>query len=232
MPERPIGAVSKTVVVLWATVGSNPTLSASWGAVRALFNFSGMPQVIAFLLDWADCPPKIPRSPCYNLTMPILDPHTFEFFSRSAEQTRRLGGRLGMLLSVGDLVCLSGDLGSGKTTLVQGMAQGWGSLDPVSSPTFILVNEYRRADSACLFHLDAYRLTHVEEAEELDFERMLECGALVVEWPEHIQAALPAECLWISLRYVEEEQRHLLFQSRGERYDSLLNEFRQKVVRV
>ncbi|BAJ65191.1 hypothetical protein ANT_31670 [Anaerolinea thermophila UNI-1] len=172
------------------------------------------------------------RAPCYNLTMPILDARTFEFFSRSAEQTRRLGGRLGMLLNVGDLVCLSGDLGSGKTTLVQGMAQGWGSLDPVSSPTFILVNEYRRADGACLFHLDAYRLTNVEEAEELDFERMLECGVLVVEWPEHIQPALPAECLWVSLRYVEEEQRHLLFQSRGTRYDALLNEFRQKVVRV
>ncbi|MCJ7623702.1 MAG: tRNA (adenosine(37)-N6)-threonylcarbamoyltransferase complex ATPase subunit type 1 TsaE, partial [Anaerolineaceae bacterium] len=72
--------------------------------------------------------------------MPILDPNTFEFFSRSPGQTRRVGIRLGALLQVGDLVCLSGDLGSGKTTLMQGITQGWGSPDLVTSPTFVLVN--------------------------------------------------------------------------------------------
>jgi len=75
--------------------------------------------------------------------MPILDPNSMEFISRSAEQTRRVGMRLGTLLQTGDVICLIGDLGSGKTTFVQGLASGWGSLDPVSSPTFVLVNVYR-----------------------------------------------------------------------------------------
>jgi len=76
--------------------------------------------------------------------MPILDAQTLDFFSRSPEQTRRLGMKLGALLQKGDLLCLSGDLGAGKTTLMQGIAQGWGTLDAVSSPTFVLVNVYRR----------------------------------------------------------------------------------------
>src|SRR5512135_3538255 len=102
--------------------------------------------------------------------MPILNARTLEFFSRSPDQTRRLGVRLGALLQPGDLICLSGDLGAGKTTLVQGVAQGWGSLDTVSSPTFVLVNEYRRPDGAFLFHLDAYRLESEPEAAELDID--------------------------------------------------------------
>src|SRR5512142_504182 len=106
--------------------------------------------------------------------MPILDARTLEFFSRSPEQTRRLGMRLGGLLQPGDLICLSGDLGAGKTTLVQGVAQGWGTLDPVSSPTFVLVNEYRRPDSSRLYHLDAYRMANYLEAEDLDLDRMVE----------------------------------------------------------
>ena len=78
--------------------------------------------------------------------MPILDQHSFEFISRSTEQTRRLGMRLGALLRSGDVICLAGELGSGKTTLVQGIASGWGSLDQVTSPTFVLVNVYRGPD--------------------------------------------------------------------------------------
>jgi tRNA threonylcarbamoyladenosine biosynthesis protein TsaE len=83
----------------------------------------------------------------YNSLVPILVPNTVEFTSRSPEQTRRLGVRLGTLLQPGSLVCLAGDLGSGKTTLVQGVAQGWGSLDQVSSPTFVIVNAVRMATS-------------------------------------------------------------------------------------
>jgi tRNA threonylcarbamoyladenosine biosynthesis protein TsaE len=75
--------------------------------------------------------------------MPILAPHALEFFSHSPEQTRRVGIRLGALLQSGMVICLEGDLGSGKTTLVQGIAQGWGSSDQVSSPTYVILNEYR-----------------------------------------------------------------------------------------
>jgi tRNA threonylcarbamoyladenosine biosynthesis protein TsaE len=161
--------------------------------------------------------------------MPILDARTLEFFSRSPEQTRRLGVRLGGLLQPGDLICLAGEMGSGKTTLVQGLAQGWGSFDTVSSPTFVLVNTYRRPDKRCLYHLDAYRLASAIEAEELDLELMLESGPLVVEWPERITGVLPADCLWLSLRWVADEQRGMVFRSQGARYEALMAEFRKRV---
>ncbi|MHB0923587.1 MAG: tRNA (adenosine(37)-N6)-threonylcarbamoyltransferase complex ATPase subunit type 1 TsaE [Bellilinea sp.] len=162
--------------------------------------------------------------------MPILDSRTLEFFSRSADQTRRLGMRLGGLLDKGDVICLQGDLGSGKTTLVQGIAQGWGSLDPVSSPTFVIVNMYRRPDNLSLYHLDAYRLQDALEAEELDIDLMLERGALVVEWPERISEALPSDCLKVELRWIADEQRGMVFLPQGERYDGLLNDFRRRVM--
>jgi tRNA threonylcarbamoyladenosine biosynthesis protein TsaE len=159
--------------------------------------------------------------------MPILNPHALEFFSRSSEQTRRLGIRLGALLCPGDLLCLSGDLGAGKTTLVQGLAQGWGSLDRVTSPTFVLCNEYRRSDGRILYHLDAYRLSGVQEAVDLDLDRMIEGAAMVVEWAERIQAALPAGRLWIKLTYIAEEQRGMVFLPEGSRYEAIVSEFRR-----
>jgi len=165
----------------------------------------------------------------YNRPVPILDPHTVEFTSRSPEQTRRLGVRLGMQLQPGDLVCLSGDLGSGKTTLVQGIAQGWGSLDQVSSPTFVLINDYRRPDGSILHHMDAYRMSGADEAEDLDLIYLLETGAMVIEWPERIQAILPAARLWVDMRWLADEQRGMVFSVHGERYARLLADFRQKV---
>ena len=161
--------------------------------------------------------------------MPILDATTLEFFSRSPEQTRRAGMRMGALLEPGDLVCLSGDLGAGKTTLVQGLAQGWGSLDAVSSPTFVLVNMYRRSDGMRLYHLDAYRLASALEAEDLDLDQLLETGALVVEWPERIAGALPPDCLWVSMRYIADEQRGMVFTPSGARYVRMVAELRKRM---
>ena len=154
----------------------------------------------------------------------------WEFFSRSSEQTRRLGTRLGAMLKPGDLICLSGDLGAGKTTLVQGIAQGFGSLDPVSSPTFVLVNVYRREDGNELHHLDVYRLGSVDEAVDLDLDTLIETGTLVIEWAERIKAVLPREALWVHMRYISDEQRNLLFEACGDRYEHLMGEFRRQVL--
>ena len=160
--------------------------------------------------------------------MPILDERNLEFLSLSPEQTRRLGVRLGELLKPGDLICLAGDLGSGKTTLTQGIARGWGSLDQVTSPTFVLINEYRRADATRLYHFDAYRLAGIEEAEILGLPDLLEQeGPLIIEWPERIAKALPEERLWISLRWVDDSRRGLFFEAIGIRYERLLRQFRQ-----
>ena len=161
--------------------------------------------------------------------MPILDSRTLEFTSRGPDQTRRLGTRLGAMLEPGMLLCLSGDLGSGKTTLVQGVAQGWGSLDAVSSPTFVLVNAYRRLDGQTLHHLDAYRLRDALDAEDLDLITLLETGALVVEWPERILASLPQERLWVDMAWLADEQRGMTFNAQGARYERLLTDFRRQV---
>ena len=145
-----------------------------------------------------------------------------DFFSHSPEQTRRIGVRLGSALQTGDVICLQGDLGAGKTTFVQGIAKGWGSQDSVSSPTFIIVNVYRRADQSQLFHMDAYRLNSTSEAEELDLDSMLAQGPLVIEWPERINGLVPDDRLWVKLEYVDEEEREMQFKASGKRYDNLL----------
>ena len=162
--------------------------------------------------------------------MPILDLHTIDFFSRSPEQTRRIGMRLGGALRAGDLICLQGDLGAGKTTFVQGLAQGWGSLDSVSSPTFILVNMYRRADGSQLFHMDAYRLDSTPEAEELDLDSMLAESALIIEWPERMAGLIPGERLWVNLEHIADEEREMKFNANGKRYDELLEMIRHAMV--
>ena len=150
-----------------------------------------------------------------------------DFFSRGPEQTRRLGTRLGGALQAGDVICLQGDLGAGKTTFVQGIAQGWGSQDSVSSPTFIIVNVYRRGDEARLFHMDAYRLDSTSEAEELDLDSMLAQGPLLVEWPERMNGLIPHERLWIRLEHIGEEDRKMDFKAAGQRYDDLLQVIRR-----
>lgn len=173
-----------------------------------------------FVLSWSRPPPDIIPA------MPVLDLHTIDFFSRSPDQTRRVGRRLGAALRAGDVICLQGDLGAGKTTFVQGIALGWGSLDSVSSPTFIIVNVYRRGDDARLFHMDAYRLDSTLEAEELDLDSMLAQGPLLIEWPERMDGLVPNERLWIQLEHIGEEEREMKFRASGSRYDELLEVIR------
>jgi tRNA threonylcarbamoyladenosine biosynthesis protein TsaE len=137
--------------------------------------------------------------------------------------------RLGALLQPGDLIALVGDLGSGKTTLVQGIASGWGSLDPVSSPTFVLVNVYRHSDGQRFFHLDAYRLSGPTEAVDLDLDSMLEQGPMIVEWAERVQSVLPEQGLWVHLNYIDEIQRDLVFSAHGSYYEEMLSRFRKLI---
>lgn len=163
--------------------------------------------------------------------MPILEANAFEFFSRSPDQTRRVGMRIGALLTRGDVLCLQGDLGAGKTTLVQGLAAGWGSIDPVSSPTFVLVNVYRRQDEERLAHLDAYRLQSAEEAIDLDLDALLLEGPLVVEWADRILASLPEDYLLLEMSWVQEEHRRMKFTANGKRYEQLLTTLQENIYR-
>ena len=105
---------------------------------------------------------------------------------------------------------------------MRGLAAGWGSTDPVTSPTFVLVNLYRRPDGGRLYHLDAYRLRGPQDAWDLDLDALLSAGPVVVEWADHIRPILPAEGLWATLEHVDEEQRLLRFRAVGPRAHQLL----------
>lgn len=160
--------------------------------------------------------------------MPILDERSLDFISHAPEQTVRLGVRLGERLAAGDVLCLSGELGSGKTTFASGIGRGWGALETVTSPTFVLVNEYRRADGQRLWHLDCYRLRSGAEAVAFGFDDLLAGqGVMLIEWPEHIREVLPPERLQLSLRWVDAEKRGFRMEALGARYESLLKEFRR-----
>ena len=137
--------------------------------------------------------------------------------------------RLGSMLQPGDLICLIGELGSGKTTMIQGITAGWGSLDQTTSPTFVIVNVYRRPESRQLFHMDAYRLNTPSEADDLDICTMLESGPLLIEWADRIFPALPDEYMSIHLQWMDEMQRDMILTAKGERYLILLEALRSQL---
>jgi len=161
---------------------------------------------------------------------PILDEHMLEFVSRSSDQTQRLGARLGALLQGGDVICLEGPLGSGKTCLAQGIGRGWGVSQTLISPTYVLIREYMRpADTVKLYHVDLYRVSGVDEAFALGLDEFLgdSHAACVIEWAERARALMPPERLWVQLKFSNQTRRALSFQAQGERHAALLQEFRQ-----
>ncbi|MEW5919294.1 MAG: tRNA (adenosine(37)-N6)-threonylcarbamoyltransferase complex ATPase subunit type 1 TsaE [Gemmatimonadota bacterium] len=108
-------------------------------------------------------------------------------------------------------VAIAGDLGAGKTTLVQAICRGYGVQEPVTSPTFALVHEYR-APRSPVFHLDLYRLQHARELAAIDWDDIVAAHALLlIEWPERAAGVLPADHVGIELQHVpNEESRRLL----------------------
>ena len=123
-------------------------------------------------------------------------------FTKSAEDTRELGAALSAVARPGDVILLSGDLGAGKTTLVQGFARGLGVQEPVVSPTFILVRTYQGRLS--LVHADAYRMDNLDEVTDLDLPELLDDGGVaLVEWGDVIAPVLPADFLEIAIEFGE-----------------------------
>jgi tRNA threonylcarbamoyladenosine biosynthesis protein TsaE len=141
-----------------------------------------------------------------------------EIASRSAASTRALGQRLGKRLRAGDVILLSGELGAGKTVFTQGIAEGLGAPGQVSSPSFVLMNEYQGRER--LFHVDLYRISEPEEAEYLGLEDYSEGGVLVLEWPERAPEYLPVEHLLVRIAYAE-GGRTLSLAPRGARAEEL-----------
>ncbi len=169
------------------------------------------------------------RENIVSYDMAILDQRTLDFVSSSEEQTVRLGVRLGELLQGEDVICLSGELGAGKTALARGVGRGWGTALRVTSPTYTIINEYPRShDGRILYHLDCYRLESEMDAESIAFDDiLLSNGALMIEWPEKIGWLLPANRITIRMSYISDTRRKLHIKAAGERSEALLDAFRK-----
>ena len=144
-----------------------------------------------------------------------------EVLTANEEQTRALGERIGRGLQRGDVLLLSGDLGTGKTCLTQGIGRGLGCKGNVNSPSYVLMNEYSGRET--LYHADLYRIEDVEELDDLGLWDYAERGVLVIEWPERGPDLLPGDGLVIELRFGDvERQRRLRFMPRGARGEAIV----------
>jgi tRNA threonylcarbamoyladenosine biosynthesis protein TsaE len=126
----------------------------------------------------------------------------------SAQETTALGQRIGAQLKSGDILALSGPLGAGKTTLIQGIAQGLEIKDYVTSPTFILINEYQ--GRLPFYHIDLYRLEDPAQIEDLGiFEYFEKDGIVVIEWAERLGDLLPENAKQIKIEVRGENKRKI-----------------------
>ncbi|MFA4843497.1 MAG: tRNA (adenosine(37)-N6)-threonylcarbamoyltransferase complex ATPase subunit type 1 TsaE [Candidatus Margulisiibacteriota bacterium] len=134
------------------------------------------------------------------------------YHSKSAEDTVQLGKKIGSILQPNDIIALTGQLGAGKTTLIQGIAAGIGVKDYVTSPTFIIINEYQ--GRLPFYHIDLYRLDEIKEVEDLGIEEYFNRGGVcVIEWAEKLGGLLPANAERITIERLSENERNICVSS-------------------
>ena len=140
-----------------------------------------------------------------------------EIITGSPEETQEFGAHLSRTLGPGDIVALRGDLGTGKTCMIQGICRGLGVSDVVNSPTFILINEYRGRSEGLplpIYHFDLYRIRSLLELEEIGMEEYFRgSGICLVEWADRAGQLLPDNRREVSLEYVSESQRRITVSS-------------------
>ena len=137
-----------------------------------------------------------------------------EFYTASAYETEELGARLGRQLRPGAVIAFYGDLGAGKTAFTRGLARGLGIEDPITSPTYTIVNEY--PGKIPLFHFDMYRLTSSEDLFDIGWEDYLTRGGVIaVEWSERAADALPPDTLWVTISRLEEDENGRVIHAEG-----------------
>jgi tRNA threonylcarbamoyladenosine biosynthesis protein TsaE len=131
--------------------------------------------------------------------------------SRSPEETQAIGERLGARLSPGAVVACTGELGAGKTCFLQGLARGLGVTGEVTSPTFVLINQYR--GRLPVYHLDAYRTGTLTELLELGLDEILDGpGVTVIEWADKLLPLLPARTIHVRIEGLGEEPRRIAIE--------------------
>ena len=137
-----------------------------------------------------------------------------EVHCESPNDTEALGSRVAASLRPGDVVVLAGGLGAGKTLFTRGLATGLGVDEPVTSPSFVLVREYRSGFTP-LVHVDVYRLGSINEFDDLDVLEMSKNGVLVIEWGEAVESVLPSDHLRVEFRVHPDDSRTLRFVGEG-----------------
>lgn len=140
----------------------------------------------------------------------------FEFFSRSPEETRNLAEQIGTVAFDGLVIALTGDLGSGKTAFVQGLAAGLDVLPEyvVTSPTYTLINEY--PGRLRLYHVDLYRIENKVDFDEIGLYEVLHGhGVCAVEWAERIEDDLPEKHLAVQMSILDDQSRHMFLTAHG-----------------
>ena len=130
---------------------------------------------------------------------------TYTFTSHSSEETMDFASNLASQLSVGDVVVLTGELGAGKTKFTEGFLRYFGLDKEISSPTFTIVNEYKK-DDINIYHFDVYRLEDVDEFYAIGGEEYFSSGICIIEWGELIEEALPDNCIRI---YFEKDEANI-----------------------
>ncbi len=147
--------------------------------------------------------------------------------TNSTEETIKLGKRLGKYLRPGDVLGLIGDLGSGKTTLTKGIAQGLAvEEDAVSSPSFVLIKEYK--GKIPLYHFDLYRLDKIQDIGCLGVEEYLfDDGVCAIEWAEKMKMLLP-DYLEVNLTVKGDNKREIKFLAHSKRYQAVLRKIRRR----
>ncbi len=147
-----------------------------------------------------------------------------EIILNGLEETREFGIKLGSLLKPGDVVCLNGQLGAGKTTITKSIGIGLGVEDYITSPTFSLINEY---DGRCpVYHFDVYRLENTEELYDLGFdEYFYGKGVSIIEWANKIESFLPEEKIVVDIENTNNiDERRIKITIYGDRYKEILEE--------
>ena len=149
------------------------------------------------------------------------------FQTKSPSETIQIGKDIGNLLRPGDVVALVGELGTGKTQLIKGLAKGLEIEKPayISSPSFTLIHEY--PGRVPFYHVDLYRLKTEKEAEELGLEEYFEGrGVVAIEWADRIPTLLPKEILWIHIHYIGKRGRSIEILGKGDRYLKIVEELK------
>jgi tRNA threonylcarbamoyladenosine biosynthesis protein TsaE len=154
----------------------------------------------------------------------------YETISISPSATMNLGRKIGQQLKPGSVIGLIGELGCGKTLITRGICDGLGVPErQVSSPSFVLVNEYR--GRLPVFHIDLYRLRGVDDSIEIGitdyFKRALE-GVMIIEWAEKIIDLLPSDLLKIEFDIISKQKRRIIFSSTSRKYVGLFGELKGK----